>query len=67
MCGASLINRNWIITAAHCTENINNGPIKAYLGMHNRVSKTEEFKIKREISKTILVYILYIYLFFIFS
>jgi hypothetical protein len=42
------------VTAAHCTENINKGPIKVYLGMHNRL-KSEGNRIVKTIDKVVVV------------
>ncbi len=54
ICGASLINNNWIVTAAHCVDGLIPTTLKVYLGMHDRVNK-DPSTVFRTISRIIIV------------
>ncbi|CAF0846997.1 unnamed protein product [Rotaria sordida] len=53
-CGATVLNANWIITAAHCVNGTNPENLLAEFGIHDRYS-VEHSRVKRTI-KQIVVY-----------
>ena len=52
-CGATLISDIWLLTAAHCTKNMNPGDIEVLLGDHNLWEDSEAVSLRSQLAAII--------------